>query len=150
MKKIFTIILVAAGLLSVNAATAQTWNGRDNNQGSYPVYQQNDQWNSNGGQQSREYGYNNRRGRHNNDYERQRQYEYERQRQAEFDRMNRDYDRRIEGYRNNRRMSRYERERQIQQAEYERQERAKSFGKGMVVGGIAAIVLGVLIGSAGH
>jgi hypothetical protein len=149
MKKIFTMILVAAGLLSVNAASAQYRNDRNNNQGSYPVYQQNDNWNNNQGQQSRDYGSNNRRGR-NNDYERQRQYEYERQRQAELDRMNRDYDRRIEGYRNDRRMSRYERERQIQQAEYERQQKAKSFGKGMVVGGIAAIVLGVLIGSAGH
>ena len=163
MKKIFTIFLVAAGLLSFNAASAQNRNNRYGNQGGYQVNQPNGQWNQNGGQQSndqwnqdgrrqsndqwnqngrhqsKDYGYNNQRGR-NNDY----------QRQAEFDRMNQDYDRRIDGYRNDRRMNGYERNRRIQEAEYERQQKARSFGNGMVVGGIAAIVLGVLIGSAGH
>jgi hypothetical protein len=147
MKKIFTLILVAAGLSF--AASAQNRDVRYNDDDRYQGQQQNDNWNRNDRNQSndnwdrndrnqsRDYGNNNRRGRNNNDYERQRQ--------AEYDRMNRDYDRRIDGYRKDRRMDRYERERQIQQAEYERQERRRSFGKGMVVGGIAAIVLGVLI-----
>ncbi len=152
-------MLVAAGLF--NAASAQSrdgrynnqdrypvnqqndnWNqngqqqsrdGRYNNQDRYPAHQQNDNWNQNGQQQSRDYGYNDSRGR-NNDY----------QRQAEYDRMNQQYDQRVNDYRNDRRLNRYERNRRIQQAEYERQQKAKSFGTGLVVGGIAAIVLGVL------
>jgi len=141
MKKIFTLMLVAAGLLSFNAASAQNKNNRYGNQGGYQVNQPNGQWNQNGRNQSKDYGYNNQRER-NNDYNRQEEY----RRQAEYDRMNQDYDRRIDGYRNDRRLNRYERDRRIQEAEYERQQKAKSFGKGMVVGGIAAIVLGVLIG----
>src|SRR6187549_1924986 len=106
MKKIFTIILVAAGLLSFNAASAQNRDYGYNNQGNYPVYQQNDNWNNNQRRESRDYGYNNRRGR-NNDYERQRQYEYERQRQMEYERQ---------------RQVQYERQRQM---EYERQRQAE-------------------------
>jgi len=136
MKKIFTLILVAAGLLSVNAASAQNRNDRYNKQDRYPVNQQNDNWNNNQRNQSKDYGYNNQRGRNN---------DYDRQRQAEYDRMNQEYDRRIDGYRNDRRLDRYERNRRIQQAEQERQQKAKSFGTGVVVGGIAAILLGVLI-----
>jgi len=161
MKKIFTFILVAAGL-SFNAASAQNRNNGYGNQGGYQAQQtsnqwnqggrnqsndqwdqnrrnqSNDQWDRNGRQQSRDYGYNNQRGR-NNDY----------QRQAEYDRMNQDCDRTIEVYRNDRSLDRYERNRRIQQVEYERQQKAKAFGTGMVVGGVAAILLGVLIGG-GH
>jgi len=134
MKKIFTLILVAAGL-SFNAASAQNRNDRYNNDDRYQVNQPNDNRNYNERHQSKDYGYNNQKGR-NNDYKRQ----------AEFDRMNRDYDKRIDGYRNDRRLNKYERDRRIQEAELERQQKAKSFGTGMVVGGIAAILLGVLIG----
>ncbi|MEO7307997.1 MAG: hypothetical protein ABIR78_07710 [Ferruginibacter sp.] len=167
MKKIFTMILFAAGLSF--AASAQNWDG-SHNQNPYPVYQQNDNWNQNGQQQSRDYGYNNRRGR-NDDYNRQRRNDdynrqgcnddynrqgrnddYNRQgrnndynRQAECDRMNQEYDRRIDVYRNDRRMNGYERNRRIQEAEYERQQKNKAFGTGVVVGGIAAILLGVII-----
>ncbi|MES1225200.1 MAG: hypothetical protein ABUT20_57485 [Bacteroidota bacterium] len=153
MKKIFTLFLVAAGLLSFNAASAQNRNDRYGNQAGYPVYQQGGQWNQHGGQQSngqwdqsgrnqsRDYGYDNRR-RRNNDYNRQEDY----RRQQEYDRMNQQCDERIEGYRNDRRMDNYERNRRIQEVEYERQQKAKAFGKGVVVGGIAAILIGVLIG----
>ncbi len=136
MKKIFTLILIAAGLLFFNAASAQKRNGRYNDQGGYQVNQPSDQWNQNGRQQSKGYGYNNQRGR-NNDYKRQ----------AEYDRMNQECDQRIEGYRNDRSMNRYERNRRIQEVEMEREQKRKAFGNGMVVGGIAAILLGVLIGS---
>ncbi len=129
MKKIFTLILVATGLTF--AASAQNRNDRYNDQDRYQVDQQNDYRNYNDRNQSKDYGYNDRRNR-NDDY----------RRQAEYDRMNRDYDRRIDGYRNDRRLNRYERNRRIQEAEWERQEKAKAFGKGMIVVGIAAIVLG--------
>ncbi|HMK04982.1 MAG TPA: hypothetical protein VK489_12350 [Ferruginibacter sp.] len=134
MKKIFTLILVAAGL-SITAASAQNRNDRYNDQDRYQVDQPNDNWKNSERNQSRNYGNNDRRERN-----------VDHRRQAEYDRMNRDYDRRIDGYRNDRRMNRYERDRRIQEAEYERQEKRKAFGNGVVVGGIAAIVLGVLIG----
>ncbi|MEO6252484.1 MAG: hypothetical protein ABIO79_04230 [Ferruginibacter sp.] len=150
MKKIFTMILFAAGISL--AASAQNRDDRYNNQQSYPVYQQNDNWNQNGQQQSRDYGYSNRRGR-NDDYNRHRRDDnYNRHRrnddynrQAECDRMNQEYDRRIDVYRNDRGMNGYERDRRIQEAEYERQQKNKAFGTGVVVGGIAAILLGVII-----
>ena len=146
MKKIFTLMLVAAGLLTFNEASAQNRNKRYD-QGGYEVNQPNGQWDQggrnqtngqwdqNGRNRSKDYGYNNQKGR-NNDY----------QRQAEYDRMNREYDNRIDGYRKDRRLDRYERDRRIQEAELERQQKAKAFGKGVVVGGIAAILIGVLIG----
>lgn len=153
MKKIFTMILVAAGLLIFNAASAQNRNNRYENQGGYQVNQPNGQWDQSSNQypngqwdqnrryESRDYGYNKQR-RRNNDYNRQEEY----RRQAEYDRMNQECDSRIEAYRNDRRLDRYERDRRIQQVEYERQQKAKAFGKGVVVGGIAAILIGVLIG----
>jgi hypothetical protein len=150
MKKIFTFILIAAGL-SFNAASAQNRNERYNEQDRYQVNQpannwdrngrnqQNGNWNRNGRNQSGDYGNNNNR-RGNNDYERQ----------VEYDRMNQECDTRIDVYRNDRRMDNYERNRRIQEVEYERQQKAKAFGKGVVVGGIAAILLGVLISSGGR
>lgn len=62
--------------------------------------------------------------------------------------MNKDYDRRIDGYRNDRSLNWYERDRRINQAEQERKQKAKAFGTCVVVGGIAVVFLGVLI--AGH
>jgi hypothetical protein len=150
MKKIFTFILIAAGL-SFNAASAQNRNERYHDQDRYQVNhtsnnwdrngrnQPNGNWNRSDRNQSMDYGNNNNR-RGNNDYERQ----------AEYDRMNRDCDNRIDVYRNDRRIDNYERNRRIQEVEYERQQKAKAFGKGVVVGGIAAIVLGVLISGGGR
>lgn len=134
MKKIFTLVLVATGLALT--ASAQNRNDRDNRQ-AYPVYQQHDNRNRNDQYPSRDYGYNDRdnRGRRNDEYNRQ----------AEYDRMNQQCDQRIAGYRNDRSLNRYERDRRIQEVEYERQQKAKAFGKGVVVGGIAAVLLGVLI-----
>ena len=135
MKKIFTFILLAAGLAF--SASAQNGNYGYNNQDRYKVNQSRDtrydSRNTNAQNQSRNYGYNNSRQR-NDDYNRQ----------LEIDRMNRECDQRIETYRNDRSLNRNERNRRIQEVEYERQQKAKSFGTGMVVGGIAAILLGVL------
>lgn len=78
-------------------------------------------------------------GRYDND-------RYKRERRAEWERINRDYDNRIRDYRNDRRMSNYERNRRIQELERERQQKANSFGKGLAIGGIAGVLLGVLIG----
>jgi hypothetical protein len=150
MKKIFTFILVAA-VFSFNAALAQNRNERYNDQDRYQVnqpgnnwdrngrHQPNRNWNRNERTQSRDYGNNNNR-RGNSDYERQ----------AEYDRMNGECDNRIDVYRNDRRLDSYERNRRIQEVEYERQQKAKAFGKGVVVGGVAAILLGVLISGGGR
>ena len=135
MKKFITLILFAAATIS--QASAQSKNHKDNgynNQDRYQVNQHNDNWRNNDRKQSKDYGYNGNKGR-NDDYKRQ----------AEYDRMNREYDSRIDGFRNDRRLNRYERDRRIQQAEQERQQKVKAFGTGVVVGGLAAILLGVLI-----
>lgn len=71
---------------------------------------------------------------------------YDQGRQAEWDRINRDYDRRIDEYRNDRRMSKYDRDRRIHELERERQQKANSFGKGLVIGGVAGVLIGVLAG----
>lgn len=139
MKKIFTLMLIAAGMFSFNAASAQYRNDRYGNQNSYPVNQSNGQWNNNGHQQNKDYGYDNNR-RRNRDYNRQEEY----RRQQEYDRMNQQCDEQIQVYRNDRSLNRYERDRRIQQVEYERQQKSKVFGKGLVVGGIAAIVIGAI------
>lgn len=154
MKRIFTLILFAA-VLSANAATAQNRNDRNNDQDRYQVNQRYDNWDQNsndryafeqrkdngkhkGWNKSKGHGYHKDKGR-DDDY----------RRQQEYDRMNQDCDSRVEVYRNDRSINPYERDRRIQQVEYERQQKAKAFGTGVVVGGIAAILIGVLI-SGGH
>lgn len=69
----------------------------------------------------------------------------DRLRRQELDRINRDYDRRIDAYRNNRSLPSFERDRRIAQAEQERKEKTASFTKGAVVGAVAGVLLGVLI-----
>jgi hypothetical protein len=130
MKKIFTMIALATGISF--AATAQNWERR-NDRDIYQADRSIDQRGRGDRRQQEDYS-----------YDRNRRFDDNR-RQQEYHRMNRDYDRRIDQYRRDRRMSRYERDRQIQQAEYERQQRNRSFGTGLVVGGIAAIVLGAII-----
>ncbi len=49
-------------------------------------------------------------------------------------------------YNNDRSLNSYERDRRINVAEQERQQKARSFGSGLAVRGIAGILLGVLIG----
>ena len=62
---------------------------------------------------------------------------------SEIDRLNRDYDRRIDDYRNNRRIREWERQREIDRLKKEKAARLKNLGAGVLIGG----VLGVLIGS---
>lgn len=130
MKK---LLLILATVLSFSAVSAQD---RDNDRyrdQQYPTTQ--DNWNNNNDQgqwRNRDYSYNNKR------YERAR-------RQAEYGRMNQQCDERINGYRNDRSLSSYERQRRIDQVERERQQKAKSFGKGLIVGGLAALVIGAII-----
>ena len=66
-------------------------------------------------------------------------------RRAEIARINRDYDQRVNRYRNNRYMNSIERERRIREMEYERNQRLKSFGGGVVVGALATLVLGAIL-----
>lgn len=142
MKKIFTLILFAAGVSFT--ASAQNGNDRYNNQDRYPVNQSGDNWNNGNQQQSRDYGYNDR-GYNDRRCNERRQRNDDYRRQQEYDRMNQECDQKVEVYRNDRSMNNYEKNRRIQDVEYERQQRSKSFGKGLVVGGIAAILLGVLL-----
>ncbi len=128
MKK---LIIILAAVLSVNAASAQS---RYDNRDGYQPAQTRDSWNTNDQDQQRTYGYNDNRRRSD-------QY----RRQAEYDRMNQQYDQRINGYRNDRSLSSYERQRRINDAERERQQKEKSFGTGLIVGGLAALVLGAII-----
>ena len=125
------IILIAA--VSFNAASAQSRNDRYQQQDRKQVTQSRDNQNyaqnhSNG------YAYNNNHGQKN-----------DRNRQVEYDRINRQYDQRINGYRNDRSLSAHDRDRRIRGAEMERQQSLKSFGGGAIVGGIAGFLLGVLV-----
>jgi hypothetical protein len=131
MKKLM-IILIAA--LSFNAASAQNRDNSYNSQDRYQVNQTNDRGYNNNQHQSTDYAYNNNRGRDD-----------DRNRQGAYDR-NQQYDQRINGYRNDRSLSRYERARRTNEVEHERQQKSGAFGKGLVVGGIAGVLLGVLIG----
>ena len=65
----------------------------------------------------------------------------DREKRVEMDRINRDYDQRITGYRNNRNMREAERNRQIQIAEQERSSKLKSFGGGLLIGGLLTLLL---------
>jgi hypothetical protein len=65
----------------------------------------------------------------------------DRERQIEADRINKDYDRRIAVYRNNRRMAARERDYQIQVLEKERNNKLKAFGGGLLLGGIIGAIL---------
>ncbi|MDB5232977.1 MAG: hypothetical protein JWN76_3782 [Chitinophagaceae bacterium] len=67
----------------------------------------------------------------------------ERQRQAEMARINSDYDRRINIYRNNRSLSSYERNNRINGLQQERNNQLKTIG-----GALLGAVLGGIIGSA--
>lgn len=131
MKKLI-IILIAA--ISFNAASAQSQNSSRYSQDRRQVMQ-NDSRNYNNANRSNHYAYDN-----NNNH----QWKNDRDRQDAYDRMNRQYDQKIDGYRNNRSLSSNERNRRIREAERERQQQSKSFGTGAIIGGVAGFLLGVL------
>ena len=140
MKKIFTLFIA---LITFSSLFAQRGSSCNN----YPS----NNWNT----QSDNRHYNDNRGYNNypdhgvvftngNDwYGHDNGYRNDDERRAAMDRLNRDYDRRINDYRNNHRLNTYERERQIEVLQRERNDKLKAFGGGVLLGGI----LGVLLGS---
>ncbi len=66
----------------------------------------------------------------------------DRDRRAEMDRINHDYDRRIDDYRNNRGINNWERNREIDRLKRERAAKLKSFGGGVLLGGVLGFILG--------
>jgi hypothetical protein len=131
MKKLI-IILIAA--ISFSAASAQSWNSSRYTKDRRQVTQ-NDSRNYNNANRSNDYAYND----NNNN-----QWKNDRDREGAYNRMNRQYDQKIDGYRNNRSLSSNERNRRIREAEQERQQQSRSFGTGAIIGGVAGFLLGVL------
>lgn len=133
MKKIFTFLIAIATVSFASAQgyhqPARSYNGHTDKQ-----YADN-RYNRNG----YDHNYDYRNGNYNN-----RAYN-ERQRQEQIDCINRDYDQRVDVYRNDRRISQRERERRIYQLNTERNQKLKSFGAGAAVGAIAGFVLGAIL-----
>ena len=127
MKKLI-IILIAA--MSFGAVSAQS---RDDYRRQDRQTQTND-YNNYSAQRSNSNEYNN----YNRDNDRNRREAY--------DHMNQEYDQRVAECRNDRSLSRRERDRKIREIEQERQASMRSFGNGAIVGGIAGLVVGLLIG----
>lgn len=65
----------------------------------------------------------------------------DRERRAEIDRINKDYDRQIMVYKNDRRMSAKDRDYRIKSLENERNSKLKAFGGGLLLGGILGAIL---------
>lgn len=150
MKKIFTLLLSLGSLTTVfaqhnnvsneisyrtNSYQNKQYNGNSSHNASNAPYGKNDSYGTYGND-NRNPGRNEQNSAYNQRNNRDRQ-------AAEMDRMNRDYDRRINDYRNDRSMDDRERNRRIADVERERNDKLKSFGGGVIVGGI----LGVLLGS---
>jgi hypothetical protein len=133
MKKIFTFFLIA--ICSVGFASAQS-----NKSMAY--------FNHDHGKvvQKNNHSYNNKHYSNKQTFDYNKKWKNDRERQKAFDRMNRHYDKMIDKYKKDRSLNAFERERRIREAEHERAEKAKSFGTGLVVGGIAGLIIGVLAG----
>jgi len=130
MKKLIIIFIAA---VSFNVASAQSRNDHYQQQDRKQVTQS--RVNQNYAQYHlNDYAYNSNHGQN-----------VDRNRQAEYDRINRQYDQRINGYRNDRSISAHDRDRRIHDVELERQQSLRSFGGGAIVGGIAGFLLGVLV-----
>jgi len=139
MKKIFTLLVALVAFSAVFAQNNTSYYNRSSNN-----------WNKQ--PDSRGYdnnGYHNDRPDHavvitnDNRYQPDNHKYDDNYRRAEIDRINHDYDRRINDYRNNRRLNVYERDRYIQMAQKEKNDKLKAFGGGVLLGGI----LGAIIGS---
>jgi hypothetical protein len=133
MKKIITLVIA---FFSATALFAQ-WNdgGHNDHFGNY---------NNSGNSVSSRDGYSN-----NNVYNYPVQsydHRYDDQRRKEdMDRMNGNYDRRINDYRNDRSIGVYERNRGYERGRYERNSNLKSFAGGAVVGAVAGVLLGAVL-----
>ncbi|MEO7119473.1 MAG: hypothetical protein ABIY62_00165 [Ginsengibacter sp.] len=130
MKKLFIILIAAA---SFSAASAQGSNNRYNSQDRSQVTQR-DTRNYNDQRQSNNYAYNNNNGWKN-----------DRDHQVVNDHMNQQYDQRTYGYRNERTARHGDGDRLIKSSEYGTQERSRSIGTGAIIGGVAGLLIGVLI-----
>ncbi len=139
MKKMFTLMMGLFLFSAVFAQRNETYNDRHNDNNSATLYDGGRYGNYDpngrpdraveiqcGGGQWKAYGQMN-----DND------------RRAEIDRIGRDYDRRIDSYRNDRHLNRRERDRAIDHLRKERADKLKMLGAGVLIGG----VLGVLIGT---
>ncbi len=131
MKKIFAL-LIAVTFVTVGFAQQRNDQRSFRNNDQYSRIQQRDQ-------PGRSYQY------EDNSYRGNDRGYNERDRREQMDRVNREYDMRINSYRNDRSINTYERNRRIGQAERERSAKIKSFGSGIAVGAIAGVLLGVLL-----
>ena len=140
MKKIFTFLIAIA---TVGFASAQDYRRQDHsfnewNEKQHSSADRHDNRHDDNAY-SKEYGpYNYNNGRYNDQYN-------ERRRQEQIDCINREYDQRINTYRNNHRMSQRQRDRRIYQLNVERNQELKPFGTGAVVGAVAGFVLGTIL-----
>ncbi len=141
MKKIFTLLVALVAFSTVFAQHNPQDNRRSSNDWNTPT--DNRHYNNDND------GYYNDRQDHavviTNDHNRyqpdNRRYD-DNNRRAEIEHINRDYDRRINDYRNNRRLNAYDRDRYIQRTERERSEKLKAFGGGALLGGIVGVIIG--------
>jgi hypothetical protein len=129
MKK---LIIILAAVLSISAASAQNRNVSYNGRDSYQATQTTGNWNDNGRGGDQAYNNNDKR---NDQYNRP----------AVYDRTNGQYDQRDNGYRDDRSGKSYERQRRMNDGQVERQQSRGSFTTGLVVGGLAALLVGALI-----
>lgn len=129
MKKLMIVMIAAVGF---NVASAQNWNNNSKPQ-RYDSKQVTDNRHYNDQQQPNDYAYKNSNNR-NEEYDRR----------GDVDRMNRQSDERNNGYGNERRYDPREKSRRV--VVHGRQQSRNEFGKGVIAGGIAGVLLGVLIG----
>ena len=138
MKRLFTLLIALATFSGVFAQ--RNMSNYDHSSNNWNTPTDNRHYNDNDGYYNDQTDHaivitndNNRYQQHGyyNDYDRR----------AEAERINRDYDRQINDYRNNRRLNTYERERNIQRMERERSNKLKAFGGGVLVGGILGLLL---------
>src|SRR5438270_8731472 len=128
MKKVFTLLVALIVFSAVFAQQNTQYYNRSYNNWNTPTDNRN--YNDNN-------GYYNDRPDHgvvitndNSQYQHEDRRYNDNYRRAEMDHINRDYDRRINEYRNNRRLNAYDRDRYIESTERERGEKLRAFGGG--------------------
>jgi Ni/Co efflux regulator RcnB len=131
MKKLIIILIAAISFNAVSAQSRDSYTKEDHGQAT----QTRDDNRYNNRQPSKAYAYNSNYGRDN-----------DRNRREEYDRVNRQFDKKIEAYRNDRSLNPYERDRRINEAGQQRQQALCSFGNGAIAGGVAGLLSGILTG----
>lgn len=142
MKKLI-ILLISSAFFNIASAQSRndSYKNQDHKQLSQTTATHNyyDQSSSNGyaydnSNNNRDYAYKNNKGQNDNRY-----------RQAGNDRLNRQYDQKINDYKNDRLISGKERDLRINEDQHERQRSLAGFGTGAVAGGVVGFLLGVLV-----